>query len=142
MDQNNKQLSSAGKARKKAMLTELVGQMNHIHSKRQTRTRVINTLALIIVCAITIWIVSLKYSNPQINNLATGPIIESGKPQQPSKTTLVKTINDDELIALLAKIDRPAGIIRSQGRIWLTNAVTDEELGISEDVSDEDPSSM
>ena len=51
-------------------------------------------------------------------------------------------INDDELIALLAKMDRPAGLIRSEGRIWLTNKVTDEELGISYETPDEDPSSM
>jgi hypothetical protein len=37
------------------------------------------------------------------------------------------TIDDRELVAALAAIGRPAGLIRSQGRTWLSHAVTDAE---------------
>ena len=33
----------------------------------------------------------------------------------------------------LAEIDRPAGLIRSEGRIWLTSAVADAELQTVDD---------
>ncbi len=141
IDQNKKQLSPQGKTRKEEMLSQLVGQMNHIHNARQVRRRVIHTLALVIVCAITVWVISLKYSNPQPRIIADGTkkLEES---IEKLKTPLVKTINDDELIALLAQINRPAGVVRSEGRIWLTNPVTDEELGISHEIPVENPSSM
>lgn len=142
IDQNNKQLSPGGEARKNKMLSQLVGQMNHIHNTRRVRRRVIQTFTLVVVCVITVWVVSLKYSKPQPNDfvIVHSPNIE--QPPRPQITTLIKTINDDELIALLAEIDRPTGLIRSEGRIWLTNPVTDEELRISHETIDEDPSSM
>ncbi len=37
-------------------------------------------------------------------------------------------VGDRQLVAMLAAIGRPTGLIRSQGRTWLTNAVTDREL--------------
>lgn len=37
-------------------------------------------------------------------------------------------VDNRQLVAMLAAIGRPAGLIRSQGRTWLTNAVTDREL--------------
>lgn len=140
-DQNSKKLSPDGEARKEAMLTQLVGQMNQIHSSRQVRRRVLHTLTLIIVCAITVWFVALQYLSPLPIDIAKGPTGPGTYIEQPN-APLIKTINDDELIALLAEMDRPTGIIRSEGRIWLTNEVTDEELGISQDTPDEDPSSM
>lgn len=143
IDQNDKQLSRDGLARKKAMLSQLVGQMNHIHKARQVRRRVIHTLTLVIVCAGVVWAVSSKSSNsPQPEKIVNEHSPNIKPALQPQKTTLIKTINDDELIALLAKINRPAGVIRSEGRIWLSNPVTDEELGISHETPDEDPSSM
>ena len=167
IDQNNKQLSPAGVVRKKAMLSQLVGQMKHIHNARRVRRRIVYTFSLVIVCAITVWVVSLKISSsrrdvfvrdtpseikqtPTVQNKSSQTsnttIITHGFRSDPSpqilKTTLVKAINDDELIALLAEINRPTGIVRSEGRIWLTNPVTDEELGISQDIPIEDPSSM
>lgn len=140
-DQNNKKLSPEGVARKEAMLSLLVGQMKHIHNARKMRRRVIHTLTLVVICAFTVWIISIQYLSPQPIDIAKGPTGPGTYIEQPN-APLIKTINDDELIALLAEMDRPTGIIRSEGRIWLTNAVTDEELGISQDTPDEDPSSM
>lgn len=142
IDQNNKKLSPDGEARKEEMLSQLVGQMKHIHNARWVRRRVIQTLTLVVVCAITVWAISLKYSKPQPNDFVIVPPPNIKQPSRPQITTLIKTINDDELIALLAKINRPAGVVRSEGRIWLTNPVTDEELGISHEIPIEDPSSM
>ncbi len=141
IDQNNKHLSPDGEARKDEMLSQLVGQMKHIHNARRVRRRIVYTFSLVIVCAITVWVVSLQYLNPQPTIFAersTGKGTNIEQPKAPS----IKAINDDELIALLAEINRPTGIVRSEGRIWLTNPVTDEELGISHEIPIEDPSSM
>lgn len=142
IDQNKKQLSPQGETRKNEMLSQLVGQMNHIHNTRRVRHRVIQTLTLVVVCAITVWAISLKYSKPQPNDFVIEHPPNIEQPSRPQIMTLIKTINDDELIALLAEINRPAGMVRSEGRIWLTNPVTDAELGISHEIPIEDPSSM
>ena len=47
----------------------------------------------------------------------------------------------DKLVTLLAQIDRPAGIVHSEGETWLTNAVTDKELGLTHKPPP-DPSTM
>ena len=46
------------------------------------------------------------------------------------RTGLIRQIEDAELIEILAEIDRPAGLIRTEGSIRLTEAVTDAELGL------------
>ena len=43
---------------------------------------------------------------------------------------LVRHIDDSELLKMLAEIGRPAGLVRSGSRVWLTNAVTDADLGL------------
>ena len=141
IDRDNKRLSPDGEARKEEMLSQLVGQMNHIHSSRQVRRRFLHTLTLIIVCAITVWVISIQYASPQAPEIVEGPT-GSGTSIELPNAPLIKTINDDQLLALLAEIDRPAGIIRSEGRIWLSNPVTDDELGILNEIPAEDTSSM
>jgi hypothetical protein len=37
------------------------------------------------------------------------------------RTGLIRTIGDDELLDRLSEIARPTGMIRSEGRVWLTN---------------------
>lgn len=37
-------------------------------------------------------------------------------------------VNDTELLDLLDSIGRPTGLVRAGGRVWLTAAVTDEEI--------------
>ena len=41
---------------------------------------------------------------------------------------VIAVLNDDELLALLAQIDRPAGLIRTAERVWLTQDVTDQAV--------------
>ncbi len=40
----------------------------------------------------------------------------------------IRSLSDEELIDALAAIGRPAGIIRMGGKVWLSAAVTDEEI--------------
>ncbi|HVZ93523.1 MAG TPA: hypothetical protein VG797_03335 [Phycisphaerales bacterium] len=40
---------------------------------------------------------------------------------------IVRFIGDEELLDTLAAMGRPAGIVRMEGRVWLTAAVTDAE---------------
>jgi hypothetical protein len=40
----------------------------------------------------------------------------------------IRALSDEELIDALAAIGRPAGIIRMGGKVWLSAAVTDEEI--------------
>lgn len=43
----------------------------------------------------------------------------------PPHASEAQTINDAELLATLADLNRPAGIVRSGGKAWLTRNVTD-----------------
>lgn len=61
----------------------------------------------------------------RVDPVGSVQIIRGGEP-----TLLVEIIDDDQLTTLLAQIGRPAGIIRTQGRVYLSRAVTDEELGL------------
>ena len=40
--------------------------------------------------------------------------------------------DDSELLKMRAEIGRPAGLVLSGSRVWLTNAVTDAALGLPE----------
>ena len=65
---------------------------------------------------------------------AESQIVINPPPQQvpdaPTTERLIQMVDDEELVTLLAQLDRPAGSVRSEGEIWLTNAVTDAELGL------------
>lgn len=56
-------------------------------------------------------------SNPQALAEATAPPSSGG--------TLIQILSDTQLLDALAAAGRPAGLVRSQGRIWLTRDVTD-----------------
>jgi len=45
-----------------------------------------------------------------------------------SEPVAVEIIGDTLLIEVLAGIDRPAGLVRTEGKVWLTAAVTDADL--------------
>lgn len=45
-----------------------------------------------------------------------------------SSPQLTTIIDDQQLLDVLSQIDRPTGLVRSEGRVWLTsNVVTDED---------------
>jgi len=68
----------------------------------------------------------------------TDPTIVERWRAAPTSSAVI--IDDQALLDTLAALDRPAGLIRSQGRLWLTRPVTDKE--IHQPNSDPDNSSM
>lgn len=136
------QLTPDGEARREAMLDELVGAMQRIQHGRRVRRRVGSTFIVLGVSIVVAWTVGSQLtgltSEPRelVREDQPEPVRDSTPADRPSwrgvhRTGLIRTVGDDELVALLAQLDRPAGIVRSEGEIWLTNAVTDAELGLT-----------
>ena len=150
-DHERTQLTPVGEARREAMLGELVGAMQRVHHGRRIRRRVASALAVVAIFAGMAWVIGSQLTVgdrvvPQIvvdrpqqqvpDAPTTEPLIRLAQ-----RTGVIRTVDDDELVALLAQLDRPAGIVRSEGEIWLTNAVTDAELGLTPP-EPPDPSTM
>ena len=134
------QLTPEGVARREAMLDELVGAMQRVHHGRRVRRRAASALAVLTIFVGIAWVVGSQLpARPEI-------VVHLPQPQPsdaPPTQRLIQMVDDDELVALLAQLDRPAGIVRSEGRIWLTNAVTDAELGLTAPPPEPvDPSTM
>ncbi len=151
-DHERTQLTPVGEARREAMLGELVGAMQRVHHGRRVRRRVGSTFVVLGVSAVVVWTVVSQLtglnSEPRelVREHQPEPVRDNTPADRPSwrdvhRTGLVRTVGDDELVALLAQLDRPAGIVRSEGEIWLTNAVTDAELGLTPP-EPADPSTM
>ncbi len=150
-DHERTQLTPVGEARREAMLGELVGAMQRVHHGRRIRRRVASALAVVAIFAGMAWVIGSQLTVgdrvvPQIvvdrpqqqapDAPTTEPLIRLAR-----RTGVIRTVDDDELVTLLAQLDRPAGIVRSEGEIWLTNAVTDAELGLTPP-EPPDPSTM
>ena len=126
------QLTPEGEARRDAMLDELVGTMQRVHRGRRVRRRAASALAVLTVFAGIAWVIGSQSLFGDRARPTT--FVERPQPQLPGTPPterLIQMVNDDELVALLAQLDRPAGIVRSEGKTWLTNAVTDAELGLT-----------
>ncbi|MHC4080443.1 MAG: hypothetical protein ACYS15_08975 [Planctomycetota bacterium] len=121
--------------RRETMLEELIVAMRR-HHRRRRRLRATAAWGLLLAVAGGTWIVrAQQVAQPP-------PLADSGhdlrQPEHPApkvvnvsgdyRTGLVKVIDDDELVLRLAEIDRPAGLIRTEGRVWLTSAVADAEI--------------
>ncbi len=140
-DHERSQLTPHGEARREAMLGELVGAMQRVHHGRRIRRRAAGTLAVVAILVGIAWVIGSQLPVgdrvvPQIaENRSPRPLpdVAGTKPriQLAQRTGVVRIVDDDELVALLAQLDRPAGIVRSEGETWLTNAVTDAELGLT-----------
>ncbi len=138
------QLTPDGEARREAMLDELVGAMQRVHHRRRVRRRAASASAVLAIFAGMAWVIGsqLSVGDPEQMRIAeTQP--QPQLPDAPPTKRLIQTVDDDQLLALLAQLDRPAGIVRSEGEIWLTNAVTDAELGLTPPPPEPvDPSTM
>ncbi len=125
------QLTPDGEARREAMLNELVGAMQRVHHGRRVRRRATSALVVLTIFAGMAWVIG---SQLPAEDQAESLIVINPPPQQvpdaPTTERLIQMVDDEELVTLLAQLDRPAGIVRSEGEIWLTNAVTDAELGL------------
>ncbi len=122
-------LSPAGRARRDAILDELVGYMRRTHRLRTIRRRLLDLVAvggLGMLIGVAAWVFGSHWPP---DGLPRGGRDEVSPP---AHRVLVRQIDDSELLRMLAEIGRPAGLVRSGSRVWLTNAVTDAELGLRE----------
>jgi hypothetical protein len=114
-------------ARRETMLPELIAAMKRHHRRRRIRRRLGAAGAIALVAAGGAWIV--RAQSPAQPGRTVGPpasfITVVG---QDYRTGLVRVIDDDELVRRLVEIDRPVGLIRAEGRVWLTGAVADVEI--------------
>ncbi len=137
-------LTPDGDARREAMLDELVDAMQRVHHGRRVRRRAASTLAVLTIFAGIAWVIGSQLS---VNDRGQTWIADNQQqpqlPDAPPTGRLIQMLDDHELVALLAQLDRPAGIVRSEGKIWLTNAVTDAQLGLTPPPPEPvDPSTM
>lgn len=142
-------------ARRDAMLRELTAAMQNLHQRRRRRKRIAATLTLMLLLGGVLVLALPRQTTqqgpqqgPQLAH-ETQPQIQPSPEEQTRRVEiilvgtdpdimqryaandaprLVQMIDDDELLAALAAIDRPTGIIRTPEAVWLTAAVTDEEL--------------
>ncbi len=157
-DRNCEPLSSAGVARREAMLDELNKVMERTHRNRRALRRIAATGGSACLMLLLIRLAFPGTSNPtdtpRIVEDATGApgvvepvesaqrrgcvtvivqtdesILERYRAKPTSRTVLM---DDRMLVQTLASIDRPAGVIRFGDTIRLTGPVTDAELGLKQ----------
>ena len=129
------QLHPEKKDRRETMLDELIVAMRR-HHRRRRQVRTAAAWGLLLAVAGGTWIVRAQQvaQPPRFDNTHTDlPQVKAPAPRVERvsgdyRTGLVKVIDDDELVLRLAEIDRPAGLIRTEGRVWLTSAVADTEV--------------
>jgi len=97
------------------MLTELTAAMHRHHSRRRGYRRAASSIAIV---AIAIGAVLIARPSPEPLRQAD-PVVTVVR--DTPRTGLIRTIDDDELLDRLTEIGRPTGMIRSEGRVWLTD---------------------
>ncbi len=111
---------------KHRMLTELTIAMHRHHARRRVARRLATVSAILVVASGAVWVTAsrpairqqLEHGDAPDHRSPTVHVIRSAP-----RTGLIRTIDDDELLLRLAEIDRPTGMIRTEGRVWLTEAV-------------------
>lgn len=147
-------LSAAGLARRDAMLAELRGEVVRAAMRRRRRraltyvagaTLGVAAIAITIAIAVRAPVATPPGPSPLANGgPSAGANAEVSLPpiqlvrNDPSRTVnwIVRNadvdmstvrIDDAELLRDLAEAGRPTGLVRSQGRVWCTEPVTDAE---------------
>ncbi len=157
-DSQTQQLSRGGMARREAMLEELVESMARTHRRRRTRRRVLVAAgsACIVLVLLRLAFLSGGPSGDgrELANSAddkSAPIVDVPRQTQrgcvatvvmtdptvldrcrANPTGAVARIDDTKLLATLASINRPAGLIRFGDRVALSVPVTDAELTVEQ----------
>ena len=141
-------LSPEGRARRDAMLPDLIGAMHELHQKRHRRRRA-GAVALLAVGAVVIGMVAVPRS-PSAPRLAdrTSPAVTPAPAPESNETapaweivrasrvapdwivrasrpTRVELIDDATLIAEMAAMNQPTGVIRMGDDVWLTREPAD-----------------
>jgi hypothetical protein len=132
-------LSDAGRARREAMLDELVVQMQRLHRRRRAQ-RTAAASACMVALIIGLSLLAMPARGPAID---TPPIVQARQPARETSIEIVRTdpsvlerfaarttsravfLDDEALLDELAAMGRPAGLIRSGDRVWLTADVID-----------------
>ena len=102
------------------MLDELIVAMRDIHSRRRRRRRVTGSAALIVLATAIVW-GTRRTPHHFVAEPDTPTVVQIVRSMP--RTGVVRVIDDEELLRRLAEIDRPTGLIRSEGRSWLTEPV-------------------
>lgn len=149
-------LSPAARDRKHDMLNDLVIDMQKLHRRRRVRRRAITAVAVPALCLVAWWAWSITAFSPptprsQTPKVARDESIEPADSTTPHRlpTSIIQTVRtrpsiadaalvstqpsrkfvtDDGLLDALAQVHRPAGLIRTDNGVWLTNDVTDPEM--------------
>ena len=135
-DRGAELLSPNGRARREAMLGELQHAMRRHHRKRRVRRAALAALGMIVIAGIAARLLFTPPSprpqpGPQsrpimlVEFVRTQPdIVERYRAKPPP---LIEWIpNDASLVQALRDIGRPAGLIRIDGRLQLSNLIIDE----------------
>ena len=150
IDNGDDQLSATGRARREAMLNDLIAAMRRTHRHRSRRRRAAGILAIVLVVIGFAWAAGLHLpgASQTTHVVGRGPVgpgsaVDSvvGRSTQAvrivrhaHRTGRVRVIGDDGLLRVLDDLGRSAGLIRSEGRAWLTDAVADARRGRSKEL--------
>jgi hypothetical protein len=154
MSERQETLTQAGAARREAMLRDLVTVMHRTHRARRLRRRAITATCGIIIVGAAIRMayydsdhhragpMPVEYASTGTEEpgrrpgesdgwrttefIHTDPVIKVRLAARPDP--VVERIDDDTVITLLARLQRPAGLVRIGDRVAFTAPVTDEEL--------------
>lgn len=148
----DKPLSSQGRARREAMLGDLQRRVRRHARARSIRSGVIACAALGALASLSVFLTpraapelaemkgppitpDAAPSTPRVQIVRTDPDVLARVTLPPSTGVLVRLtvhdagapsierIDDDELIHVFAEMGRPTGLVRSEGRVWLTAEV-------------------
>ncbi len=112
---------------KDRMLDELTTAMRRLHARRRLGSRLATTSAMLAIAAVAVWM-TVSRRSATLEDFGPGLPHGRGAPtvqivRHAPRTGLIRTIDDEELLVRLAEINRPTGMIRTEGRVRLTQAV-------------------
>jgi hypothetical protein len=155
-EQDRSSLSETGRARREAMLGELVGQMQRLHHRRRVQ-RTASASACMVVLLIGLSLLAMPARRPathlprvaqtpkpaadaSIEIIRTDPSILERFAARPTSRAIL--LDDEALLDELVAMGRPAGLIRSGDRVWLTADVVGRHPAEDESPLPRPPSSL
>lgn len=118
-----------------AMLVTLTDAMRRLHRRRR-RLRHAAAALVAVAAAGLAW----TMASPRQGDTRLTHVTQSDRPapapetrsrvlvvRQEARTGRIRLIDDQDLVTRLNEIGRPAGVIRSGDRVWLTDVVTDPQ---------------
>jgi hypothetical protein len=128
-DPITRELSPEGAVRRDAMLAGLMDDMRRVHVRRRARRRMVYTTTPA-TPPIAGQLGGAADPPPQLQAsdrlAAIIEFVRTSDGTHQSGAANIVLIDDDQLLDALASINRPTGLVRAGGRVWLTDAVADE----------------